>query len=85
VNRAIPVTLHEAPPALAPAMEAQPQPAVLHVHWPEYLIELGGLAWVMLAAGTIAAVLWYPNSPVDHAVRPEPLRRFVMVSGSRAP
>lgn len=68
-------------PALAPETEAAPRWGTLCAHWPEYLSELGGLAWVMLAAGTIAAVIWYPGSPVGRAVTAEPARRVLMGVG----
>jgi aquaporin Z len=68
-------------PALAPETEAAPRWATLRAHWPEYLSELGGLAWVMLAAGTVAAVIWYPGSPVGRAVTAEPARRMLMGVG----
>lgn len=71
-------------PALAPETAAAPRWATLRAHWPEYLSELGGLAWVMLAAGTIAAVIWYPGSPVDRAVADEPARRALMGAGMAA-
>lgn len=75
------VAAREDLPALAPEIAAQQRPGLLRAHWPEYLSELGGLAWVMLAAGLIAAALWYPGSPVDRAVRMEPLRRLLMGIG----
>jgi aquaporin Z len=49
----------------------------LHLHWPEYLIEGGGLCLFMIGAGITAVLLEAPASPV-RGVLPEPgLRRAV--------
>ena len=50
-------------------------------HWPEYVIEAVGLAWVMLAAGVIASLLWYGRSPLHSVIATDPLRRAVMGIG----
>lgn len=50
----------------------------LAAHWPEYLIEAGGLGLFMLAACAGALVLEHPASPV-HAMLPDPwVRRGLM-------
>jgi aquaporin Z len=47
-------------------------------HWPEYLIEAGGLALFMISAGAFGTLLEYPQSLV-HDRLPDPLvRRAVM-------
>ena len=46
--------------------------ATFAAHWPEYVIELAGLAWVMLAAGLIASLLWYERSPLHSVIASEP-------------
>jgi aquaporin Z len=50
-------------------------------HWPEYLIELIGLAWVMFVALAVASLLWAAQSPVAHFIKYEPLRRALMGLG----
>jgi aquaporin Z len=40
-------------------------------HWPEYLMEAGGLGLFMLSAGLVTTLLEYPGSPVMVA-RPAP-------------
>ena len=73
--------MKQASPTMAQAIDAVPARTALRAHWPEYLSELGGLTWVMVAAGAIAAVLWYPESPIARAVTAEPARRLLMGLG----
>ena len=40
----------------------------LRNHWPEYLIEAWGLGMFMIAACVGTAILWHPDSPVEHWV-----------------
>jgi len=48
--------------------------AALRGHWPEYLIEAGGLGFYMLSALSSTALLQHPASPVRAAL-PDPLLR----------
>ena len=52
--------------------------AALRQHWPEYLIEAGGLGFFMVSACVFATLLEYPGSPVRHAVVDAMLRRIPM-------
>src|SRR5215467_9823283 len=52
--------------------------AALRQHWPEYLIEAGGLGFFMVSACVFATLLEYPGSPVRHAVVDPMLRRIPM-------
>ena len=51
----------------------------LRNHWPMYIYELLGLAWVLLVAGIVASALWAPLSPLGAWVPSELARRGVMV------
>jgi aquaporin Z len=53
----------------------------LRHHWPEYLIELFGLAWIMFAALTIASLIWAAGSPLTHWIHVELERRVLMGVG----
>jgi aquaporin Z len=50
----------------------------LRRHWPEYLMEAGGLGLFMISAGLFAALLWYPGSPLAQAVPEGMMRRMLM-------
>lgn len=50
--------------------------AVAH-HWPEYLMDAGGLGLFMLAVCVFASVLEYPPSPVHQVITDPNLRRAV--------
>ena len=51
----------------------------LSKHWPEYLMEAWGLGTFMVAACLGTAVLWNPDSPVQHWVGNSPyLQRLLM-------
>lgn len=47
-------------------------------HWPEYLIEAGGLCVFMISACTFAALLFHPSSPLQAFVPDSTLRRVLM-------
>jgi aquaporin Z len=47
-------------------------------HWPEYLIEAGGLALFMMSACTFGSILEHPSSPVRQAIGDPALRRALM-------
>lgn len=47
-------------------------------HWPEYMMEAGGLGVFMVAASLCAALLEHPASPVRHAMPDAFLRRLIM-------
>ena len=47
----------------------------LKTHWPEYLMEAAELGIFMVSAAFFTIVLYYPSSPVVHAVPSEFLRR----------
>ncbi len=51
---------------------------LLSKHWPEYLIEAWGLGVVMVAAGTLATLLFSPQSPVHQAI-PDPFSQQVLM------
>lgn len=48
----------------------------LRRHWPEYLLEAGGLAFFMINAAWVTTLLEYPGSPVHRAIQSEFLRRI---------
>jgi aquaporin Z len=50
----------------------------LRLHWPEYLMEAGGLAAFMISAGLFGTLLEYPGSPVHRAISDPFLRRVLM-------
>ena len=50
----------------------------LRDHWPEYLIEAGGLGLFMLSACLFAALLEHPDSPIRQTVTAAVLRRIPM-------
>ena len=51
----------------------------LRYHWPEYLMEAWGLGTFMFAACIGTAVLWHPESPVEHWVGQSPyIQRLLM-------
>ena len=50
----------------------------LRRHWPEYLIEAGGLGLFMVSAGLFATLLWYPASPLAAGGARRRLRRALM-------
>jgi aquaporin Z len=47
-------------------------------HWPEYLIEAGGLALFMMSACSFGSILEHPSSPVRKAIGDPVLRRALM-------
>ena len=51
----------------------------LRYHWPEYLMEAWGLGTFMVAACIGTAILWHPESPVEHWVGDSPyIQRLLM-------
>jgi aquaporin Z len=50
----------------------------LRRHWPEYVVEAGGLGLFMICAGLCATLLWYPGSPLAGAIPDGIDRRAVM-------
>jgi aquaporin Z len=50
----------------------------LKQHWPEYLIEAGGLGLFMISACTFGALLEHPASPVRQAIGDAFVRRVLM-------
>jgi aquaporin Z len=50
----------------------------LRRHWPEYLIEAGGIAVFMVSALSFATLLEHPDSPV-HGALPHPLLRRALM------
>ncbi len=51
----------------------------LRKHWPEYLMEAWGLGTFMVIACVGTAVLWHPDSPVEHWVGESPyIQRLLM-------
>ena len=50
----------------------------LRRHWPEYLMEGGGLAAFMISAGVITTLLEYPASPLHTAITDADLRRALI-------
>jgi len=53
----------------------------LREHWPEYLMEAGGLGIFMISAGAFGVLLFYPNSPLVQAL-PDPLIRRILMGGA---
>jgi len=48
-------------------------------HWPEYLMEAGGIGAFMIVACISSAALWHPESPIEHLVAEKPrLQRMLM-------
>jgi aquaporin Z len=63
------------------SQSAPPRPGprrALSQHWPEYLMEAGGLGLFMVSACLFGALLEYPGSPV-HQVLPSPLLRRLLM------
>jgi len=52
--------------------------SALKQHWPEYLMEAGGLAVFMISAGVFTLLLYHPGSFAVRAIPPEFLRRILM-------
>jgi aquaporin Z len=52
--------------------------AALLTHWPEYVIEAGGLAFFMISACTFGVLLFHPGSPWRAALGTELVRREAM-------
>lgn len=50
----------------------------LRHHWPEYLMEVGELAFYMLATCLVATLLQHPASPVRHLISSDLARRALM-------
>jgi aquaporin Z len=50
----------------------------LHAHWPEYLVEVAGLAALMLSACGFGVLIFHPGSPVHAALGTGLARRAVM-------
>jgi len=50
----------------------------LKSHWPEYLIEAGGLGLFMISAALFATVLEHPDSPIRQSIADPFLRRIPM-------
>jgi len=50
----------------------------LRGHWPEYLMEAGGLGLFMISACAFGALLEHPSSPVRGAIPHPTLRRILM-------
>jgi aquaporin Z len=75
-----------ADPALAAAPAAMPGEAsgpvaALRRHWPEYLMEAGGLGLFMISAGLVTTLLIHPGSPVAQAL-PDPLLRRALLGAA---
>jgi len=51
---------------------------VLRAHWPEYLMEAGGLGLFMISAVFFTTLLEYPHSPLHHLL-PNPNIRRVLI------
>ena len=51
---------------------------VVRTHWPEYLMEAGGLGLFMISAVVVTTLLEYPHSPLHH-VLPNPSLRRVLI------
>jgi len=67
--------------AAAAARPVTPQSgarAAIRAHWPEYLIESGGLGLFMVSACLFATLLEYPGSPARQTVMDAMLRRIPM-------
>jgi aquaporin Z len=54
----------------------------LRRHWPEFLIELFGLAWIMFAALAVASLIWAAGSPLRGWIHVELERRALMGIGT---
>ncbi len=52
--------------------------SALAAHWPEYLIEAGGLGLFMVSAMAFTALLEHPGSGVHHNIDNSTLRRFLI-------
>jgi aquaporin Z len=52
--------------------------SALKAHWPEYLMEAGGLGIFMLSAAIFATLLFYPHSPVCQAISSSLVRLVLM-------
>jgi aquaporin Z len=50
----------------------------LREHWPEYLIEAGGLGTFMVSASLFAVLLFHPDAPVGTLALPDAARRVLM-------
>lgn len=71
----------EPAPGWMPADGAGPAASplsALRSHWPEYLMEAGGLGLFMVSAGVFGTLLWSPASPVAAAVPDGIGRRAIM-------
>ena len=71
------------PGASGAALQATPEPRLgmrqaLIQHWPEYLMEAGGLGLFMISACVFGALLEFPGSPVHQAIPSVFLRRVLM-------
>lgn len=53
-------------------------------HWPEYLMEAGGLAFFVISASVVTTLLEYPGSPVHQAIGSTFGRRVVLGLGMGA-
>lgn len=51
--------------------------AVLHQHWPEYLMEAAELGVFMIAASLSVALLFHPSSPLVRIMPDRPMRRVL--------
>jgi len=51
---------------------------VLKQHWPEYVIEVGGLGLFMISAAMVTAALEHPGSPARDLI-PDPVARRVLI------
>jgi aquaporin Z len=56
----------------------------LRLHWPEYLMEAGELAFYMFVACALATLLQHPASPVRHVITGDLSRRALMGLGMGA-
>src|SRR5262245_48883436 len=51
---------------------------MLRAHWPEYLMEAGGLGLFMISAVIVTTLLEYPHSPL-HDQLPDPTARRILI------
>jgi len=72
---ALPGDSEAAPQAAAPRLGLR---QALSQHWPEYLMEAGGLGIFMISACLFGALLEFPDSPVHQAIPSVLLRRALM-------
>lgn len=72
-----PAVHHGAPVAARAGMLAGMLDALAR-HWPEYLIEAGGLAFFVVSASLATTLLEYPGSPVHRAIGSAFGRRVVL-------